>query len=95
LLLILLSRLVPLISLWEYNEAEGPSGGPTEPPALTLGNVRAAGSVEGPASSRAAFVGATGSHKGNSDMIPLTYLDSANALASISGGFTAEEGVKA
>jgi len=88
LLLILLSRLVPLISLWEYSEAEGPPEGPAEPPALTLGSVRAVGSVEAP------NIGANVSHKDNRDVIPATYLASANSPESISSGFTAEERVK-
>ena len=57
LLLILLSRLVPLISLWEYSEAEAPPEGPAEPPELTLGSLRASGSEEAPASPDAANFG--------------------------------------
>ena len=54
LLLILLSRLVPLISLWEYNEPEGHSEGPAEPASLTLGSLRAASSEEAPSPPEAA-----------------------------------------
>ncbi len=89
LLLILLTRLVPLISLWEYNEVSAPSEGPAP---LTLGSVRAASSVEAPTSPDAATIGATRSYRDNNYGTPVTYLESANSPASISSGLTAEEG---
>ena len=40
LLLILLSRLVPLVSLWEYSEADGPAQGPASPAMGGIGVAR-------------------------------------------------------
>jgi molybdopterin-containing oxidoreductase family membrane subunit len=88
LLLILLTRLVPLISLWEYNGAEGSAEGPTLP---SVGSVRAASSVEAPTFPDMSAIIATRSYRDNNDMNPATHPESANPPGSIPSGLEAEE----
>ena len=86
LLLILLSRLVPLISLWEYSEPEGSPEAP--PPPLTVGSLRA--SSQSTAIPDAARVGVTEPYDANSKVIPSANLASAGLSGSVPG-FGGEE----